>query len=566
LETPLVEIRNLSVQFQAADPPAVSNISFNIGRGDKVGIVGESGSGKTLTALSIIGLLPKTAKTTGEIFLHIKDEHRINLLKMEEKRILEIRGNKIGMVFQEPMSSLNPVMICGKQVIEVLMEHRSMDAAEARNEVLRLFEEVRLPLPVESYYSYPHQLSGGQRQRVMIAMAIACKPDLIIADEPTTALDVTVQKVILELLRSLSNKYGISVLFISHDLGVIASIADKLIVMYRGEIVEQGETEKIISQPAHPYTRGLLACRPPLSGKPQRLPTLKDYLNPGDIQGGQENKIKKPALSREYEKKIILSVSGLTTKFVSKRNIFGHPTREFAAVREVSFTLLEGETLGLVGESGCGKTSLGRSILQLIKAGEGETWYRGTRLDKLKGKSLRRFRKNLQIIFQDPYSSLNPGLTAGESIMEPMDVHGLFSGKSERKERTLELMEKVALDPAHFNRYPHQFSGGQRQRIGIARALAVEPDIIICDESVSALDVSVQAQILNLLNELKEDFGLTYIFISHDLAVVRYMSDRLMVMQNGEIVERGDPEEIFLAPEKEYTRKLLESIPRISPA
>lgn len=563
MEYPLIEVIKLSVSFPSSEEKAVNEVTFKIGRGQAVGIVGESGSGKTLTALALIGLLPKNSITSGEIVFTPPKGDRIKLDQLDKKQLLKIRGKRIGMVFQEPMSSLNPAMRCGNQVAESLKEHLGMDNSAAKKEVIRLFNEVRLPRPEEIYKSYPHQLSGGQRQRVMIAMAIACKPDLIIADEPTTALDVTVQKVILELLKSLGLKYGISILFISHDLGVIANIADNLLVMYQGEIVEQGKTKEIIKNPGHPYTRGLLACRPPLAGKPSRLPTLKNFMT---ADGGRlEPEISPSTRHRQKNEptETLLKVSGLTTSFASKKNFFGKAREEVVAVNNVSFELYKGETLGLVGESGCGKTSLGRTILQLIRAAEGEVLYRDVSIGKLTGKSLREFRKNLQIIFQDPYSSLNPGLTAGEMIMEPMIVHGLHSTNRGRKEKAYELLEKVALEPHHFKRYPHQFSGGQRQRVGIARALAVEPEMIICDESVSALDVSVQAQILNLLNGLKDDFGLTYLFISHDLAVVRYMSDRLMVMQNGRIVESGDSDYIFNKPGTEYTSLLMDALPKI---
>jgi len=563
LKTSLVEIQDLTISFKSSGSPAVQDVSFTIERGQTVGIVGESGSGKTLTALAIIGLMPPSAESSGKILFHKQNGDIVNLRELKNNQILGIRGKHIGMIFQEPMSSLNPAMRCGSQVSEIIMEHSNLSAREAKEKVIKLFEEVKLPRPEELFRSYPHQLSGGQRQRVMIAMAIACKPDLLIADEPTTALDVTVQKIILNLLKTLSRKYQISVLLISHDLGVIANIADKVLVMYQGKIVEQGKTLTLISRPQHPYTQGLLACRPPLSGKPHRLPTLGNYLSRSSI-GDSKNQQKQ--VIQEYMQEpseLLLRVSGLTTSFSLKRNFLGKTIKEMTAVKDVSFDLFAGETLGLVGESGCGKTSLGRSILQLIRSGQGEILYRDIKVHELSGTSLRKFRKNLQIIFQDPYSSLNPGLTAGAAIMEPMIVHGLHSSNKQRKQKVYELLEKVALQPDHFNRYPHQFSGGQRQRIGIARALAVEPEMIICDESVSALDVSVQAQILNLLNELKDEFGLTYLFISHDLAVVRYMSDRLMVMQNGEIVESGSSDQVFANPHKVYTRRLMDAIPRV---
>jgi len=563
LKTSLIEIQNLKVSFGNNGSPAVDNVSFSIEHGQTVGIVGESGSGKTLTALSIINLLPETANCSGKILFNEQDGSVIDLNGKEKQALSGFRGKRIAMIFQEPMSSLNPALRCGSQVAEIILEHTEMDSVEAKKEVLKLFEEVDLPRPSEIFRSYPHQLSGGQRQRVMIAMAIACKPDLLIADEPTTALDVTVQSIILDLLKTLRIKYRISILFISHDLGVIAHIGDKVLVMHNGKIVEQGSTKRIIDNPQHPYTQGLLACRPPLSGRPHRLPTLNSYLIGGSSEKKSESKTLDERNQNQKSSDVLLRISGMTSSFTSKRNLFGKPTKEIHAVRNVSFDLYEGETLGLVGESGCGKTSLGRSILQLIRSGRGEIFYRDVKVHELKTNDLRRFRKNAQIIFQDPYSSLNPGLTAGEAIMEPMKVHGLYSSRKLRREKVFELLEKVALQPEHFNRYPHQFSGGQRQRIGIARALAVEPEMIICDESVSALDMSVQAQILNLLNELKEDLGLTYLFISHDLAVVRYMSDRIMVMQNGEIVESGSSDLVFTNPEEEYTRRLMNAIPKI---
>lgn len=532
MKTPLLEIKNLSISFKTAGEAVVKNVSFSIERGQTMGIVGESGSGKTLTALAIMGLLPKTSICSGSIKYN-SSEGEISLGDQFPGNQKKIRGKRISMIFQEPMSSLNPSMKCGKQVAEMLMEHSGIGRSEIKKRVVGLFREVQLPEPEETYSKYPHQLSGGQRQRVMIAMAISCKPDLLIADEPTTALDVTIQKVILELLASLSKKYNLSILMISHDLGVIANIAQKLMVMYQGEAVEQGDTTTILKNPGHTYTRKLLDCK---------------VLSKGDTGSYREE---------------LINVDNLTTTYIQKKNILGKSIKEFSAVKNVSFRLYKGETLGLVGESGCGKTSLGRTIIQLIKANEGQVRYLGTDLNKLTNRDIRKFRKNLQIIFQDPFSSLNPGITAGEAIMEPMTVHGLYMNRKKRKEKALELLDKVALDPDHFHRYPHQFSGGQRQRIGIARALAVEPEMIICDESVSALDVSVQAQILDLLNNLKNDFGLTYLFISHDLNVVRYMSDRIMVMKNGEIVESGDAEQVFNKPAHEYTVKLLEAIPKI---
>jgi peptide/nickel transport system ATP-binding protein len=555
----LVEINNLSIAFGKA-PPVVNNISFAIEHGKSIAIVGESGSGKTLSSLAIMKLLPKEASIIhGEITFSPSSEKATNLLALEEAQLMEIRGNQISMIFQEPMSSLNPSMTCGNQVMEALLHHRIMSPKDAYLKVLDLFNEVQLPRIKEIFNSYPHQLSGGQRQRVMIAMAISCKPKLLIADEPTTALDVTVQKTILALLNQLREKYEMSLLFVTHDLGIVSEIAENIVVMHQGKIVEQGTTLKILHSPENDYTKGLVACRPPLSEKPYRLKTIDQFISKERI----EEQILKPEKNREITREPLLEIKNLTTEFVGRRNLWGTPMNKLTAVNNVSFNVYPEETIGVVGESGCGKTTLGRTILRLIDQASGQVYYRGVEISKLDQKQFRNFRKHLQIVFQNPFSSLNPKLTVGEALMEPMIFHGILKNNKERKHRVLELLKKVKLQEEHFDRFPHEFSGGQRQRIGIARALCVEPEIIICDESVSSLDVSVQAQVLNLLNDLKEEFGLTYIFISHDLSVIKYMCDRVLVMGNGQIEEIGEPDKIFMEPVSEVTKKLVRSIPGI---
>jgi peptide/nickel transport system ATP-binding protein len=448
--------------------------------------------------------------------------------------------------------------------MENILEHENISRREARLRALNLFREVMLPDPEQTFKAYPHQVSGGQKQRVMIAMALACNPDILIADEPTTALDVTVQKTILELLRALQKKHNISLIFISHNLDVIAEISANVLVMYRGQIVEKGPIEQIFNHPQHPYTKGLLACRPPLSRRPVRLKTISDFIdetgNEKDIYISHCDRIQQH--KKLYSAEPILQTEGINTVFTTKHNFAGKAVKQFKAVNNVTFEVYPGETLGLVGESGCGKTTLGRTILRLIEPTSGNTIYKNIQVNDLKTDDLRNLRKKMQIIFQDPYSSLNPRITIGEAIIEPMRIHMLHGSENSRKARVTELLQKVGLEASHYGRYPHEFSGGQRQRICIARALAVEPEFIICDESVSALDVSVQAQVLNLLNDLKKEFGLTYLFISHDLSVVRYMSDRLMVMKNGEIQEMGEADEVYTNPQSEYTRLLLEAIPK----
>ncbi len=563
----ILTVSDLSISFNhdGVEIPAVDHISFELLRGSTLGIVGESGSGKSLTALAIMGLIPKPngRVPNGSIRFHTTGGTDFDLLQFPEKEMRHWRGKKIAMIFQEPMTSLNPAYRCGKQVIENILEHEKVSFSEARTRTLDLFREVMLPDPERTFDAYPHQISGGQKQRVMIAMALACNPDILIADEPTTALDVTVQKTILELLRTLQKKHNISLIFISHNLDVIAEIASNVLVMYKGKIVEKGSIEQIFNHPQHPYTKGLLACRPPLGKRPDRLKVIADFM---ETTGNESDTfVTQSERNRQHEKlyseRPILRAEGINTVFTLKRNLAGRSLKEYKAVSNVSFEVYPGETLGLVGESGCGKTTLGRTLLRLVEPSSGNTIYKDTQVNTLNVNDLRDIRKKLQIIFQDPYSSLNPRITIGEAIIEPMRVHKLHENDNTRKAKVADLLQKVGLDAAHYGRYPHEFSGGQRQRICIARALAVEPEFIICDESVSALDVSVQAQVLNLLNDLKKEFGLTYLFISHDLSVVRYMSDRLMVMKNGEIQEMGDADEVYSNPKSEYTRKLINAIP-----
>ena len=572
----VLEVKNLSVSFDGRT--VVDNVSYTLRRGHTLGIVGESGSGKSVSNLAIMGLLPKNATVSGRIELRTengelrtengeRESESVDLLALDEKRMQGVRGRRVAMIFQEPMTSLNPVQKCGAQVVEMLRLHEDVDYDEARRRTIELFKEVLLPRPEKIFDSYPFEISGGQKQRVMIAMALICKPDVIIADEPTTALDVTVQKTILELLRDLQRSRNIAVIFITHDLGVIAQIADDIAVMYHGKIVEQGDANDILHHPQHPYTQGLLACRPPMDSRPRHLPTVEEFM------GAENGKRKAESEERETESGMrktesgepLLSVRNLDVTYALEKNIFGKPLKQLKAVDGISFDVYRGETLGLVGESGCGKTTLGRAIMRLVDSSSGSITFDGRRLDTLSQREMRSLRPRIQIIFQDPYSSLNPRMTVGQTISEPLRVHqrdGRLS-QSEIRRKVVDLMERVGLDAGWFDRYPHEFSGGQRQRICIARALNLNPDLVICDESVSALDVSVQAQVLNLLNELKEHFGYTYIFISHDLSVVHFISDRIMVMQSGRLVELGDADALFENPQQEYTRKLLDAIPRI---
>ena len=550
----VLQVEHLRVEFvhDGEVNVAVKDVSFEVCRGRTLGIVGESGSGKSVSSLAVMGLLPKppACRVTGSIRLFADGQQ-------EAVEHIEL-GRHVSMIFQEPMTSLNPVHKCGEQVMEMLLAHEKVDKPEARHRVIELFEEVMLPRPEKIFDSYPHEISGGQKQRVMIAMALICHPDLLIADEPTTALDVTVQKTILELLRTLQNKYQIGIIFITHDLGVIAQIADDVAVMYKGEIVEQGTAEQVLYHPQHPYTRGLLACRPPLDSRPHRLPTVQDFLD-----GNVPQEVQTPAAKREISATPLLRVRDLEVTYALKKNLFGKVMQELKAVDGLSFDVFRGETVGLVGESGCGKSTLGRAILQLIERSAGTVEYDGVSLDKLSFSERKALRRKMQIVFQDPYSSLNPRITVGEAILEPLRSHHLLDNDKQRRERVRELMHQVGLSEEWFNRYPHEFSGGQRQRVCIARALVLQPELVICDESVSALDVSVQAQVLNLLNDLKEHYGYTYIFITHDLSVVKFFSDRIMVMEKGRIVEEGPSDQLFANPQHPYTQRLLAAIPRL---
>lgn len=561
---PLLSVKELNIQFTADgnSSAAVHSNTFTVNKGELVAIVGESGSGKSVTALSILQLLPAQAKVSGEIIFNYNDS--IDLLQLPAKELTRIRGNEISMIFQEPMTSLNPVFTCGYQVIEAIRLHQKVSKTSAKQKAIELFKKVNLPDPENLIARYPHELSGGQKQRVMIAMAMSCNPALLIADEPTTALDVTVQKTILELIRSLQLENNMGVIFITHDLGVVADIADKIVVMRKGDIVEQGPAKEILLDPQHPYTKALLACRPAGKTKGERLPVVSDFIK--QEAGLSAEKLAAPTAPKTQDtkpktEKVVLDIKNLSVHFPVKKNLFGKATQYFKAVDDVSFTVQQGDIVGLVGESGCGKTTLGRSILQLIKPTSGKILLEGKDLIQTNTELLRKMRKDLQIVFQDPYGSLNPRITIGEAILEPLKVHAVLSGNKQRKEKVMELLEKVSLDTSHYNRYPHQFSGGQRQRICIARALALNPSFLIFDESVSALDVSVQAQVLNLLNDLKAEFGFTAIFISHDLSVVHYICNRILVMYKGKIVEEGTADQVYNHPAKEYTQKLINAIP-----
>jgi peptide/nickel transport system ATP-binding protein len=564
---PLLQIKDLSVDFisESGITHALKNISLSVNRGEVVALVGESGSGKSVTSLSILQLLPSPpAKyTTGEILFSENRDSPVDLLKRNRYEMKDIRGNKIAMIFQEPMTSLNPVLTCGNQVMETIQLHKKISSKEAKQQTIHWFEKVKLPDPANIFNRYPHQLSGGQKQRVMIAMAMCCEPSLLICDEPTTALDVTVQKTILQLIKELQQQSNMGVIFITHDLGVVAEIADRAVVMYKGEIVEQNSLKEIFLRPQHLYTKALLACRPVNHERGKRLPIVSDFLGGTKSEvGSMKSETITPTSDFKLPTSVLLSAQNLSAWFPAKKTFFGKPSSYTKAVDDVSFEVYKGETLGLVGESGCGKTTLGRTLLRLIEPTSGKIIYNGIDLTAKKRDELRSLRKEVQIVFQDPYSSLNPRLTIGSAIAEPMKVHGILQTGKQRKERVTELLEKVNLEADHFYRYPHEFSGGQRQRIVIARALALNPSFIICDESVSALDVSVQAQVLNLLNNLKKEFGFTVFFISHDLSVVRYISDRIMVMNKGKIEETGQADEIYFNPQSAYTRNLIASIPK----
>lgn len=555
----ILSVKNLKISFRREQSfiDVIHGISFSLEKNEIISIVGESGSGKSVSSLAVMGLLPKDISkiSEGEILYNGN-----NLLNFTNRDFQKIRGNQISMIFQEPMSSLNPSLTCGFQVAEILKIHTKLGLSEIKKEVLHLFEKVKLPNPEKIFDSYPHQISGGQKQRVMIAMAIACKPQILIADEPTTALDVTVQKEIIKLLKDLQQETGMSIIFISHDLALVSEIANRVLVMYKGEIVEQGKTDEIFHNPKQTYTKALIASRPSMDVRLRRLPTISDFVNEKTDLTEISQQERSSHHKILYSQKPLLEVKNLHKTYFSNIGLFGKKTG-FHAVNDVSFNVYESETLGLVGESGCGKSTLGNAILLLDKATSGTILYRGKDITNLNKEEIRNIRKEIQIIFQDPYSSLNPRILVGKAIMEPMTVHGLYANEKERREKTIEILERVGLGEEHFHRYPHEFSGGQRQRIGIARTIALQPKLIVCDESVSALDISVQAQVLNLLNELKENFGFTYIFISHDLAVVKYMSDQVLVMNKGKIEELADADELYAHPKSEYTRKLIEAIP-----
>ncbi|WP_414546509.1 ABC transporter ATP-binding protein [Nostoc sp. CCY0012] len=609
----VLEVRNLQVEFSGDGGivKAVDDISFQINRGETLGIVGESGSGKSVTSLAVMGLLQSPGRISGgEVcFRPQANAQTIDLVQLSPEEMQLHRGGDIAMIFQEPMSSLNPVYTIGFQLTEAILRHQNVSVAEAKRIAIAGLQEVKL-LPsddviqkqcIETWHQnnpnssqlddsrlarlvkqhkeavlerYPHQLSGGQLQRVMIAMAISCNPLLLIADEPTTALDVTVQATILELLGELQQSRDMAMIFITHDLGLISEIADQVAVMYKGKVVEQGAAEQIFSNPQHPYTKGLVACRPTLNRRPQKLLTVSDYMNVEETPTGniiiQAKEPARPAevsteeLTQRWaslnDKSPLLEIRDLQVGFPI-RGVFGGTKRYHMAVNGVSFDVKPGETLGLVGESGCGKTTLGRSLLRLIEPMSGQIIFEGRDITTLKGEALQKLRREMQIVFQNPFSSLDPRMKIGEAVMEPLLIHSVGKTKRQRRERVAELLERVGLSADAMNRYPHQFSGGQRQRVCIARSLALNPKFIICDESVSALDVSVQAQVLNLLKELQDEFQLTYIFISHDLSVVKFMSDRILVMNRGQIVEQGTAESIYLEPKEAYTQKLIASIP-----
>ncbi|WP_425656894.1 ABC transporter ATP-binding protein [Tenacibaculum ascidiaceicola] len=551
----MLEVKNLEISFKNSQP-LVQQVSFSVEKNKTLGIVGESGSGKSISSLAILGLLPKTATVKGDLFFNQQP-----LLGYNEQDYQKIRGNEIAMIFQEPMSSLNPTLTCGFQVAEMLQQHTQLPNQEIKEEVISLFLKVKLPRPEAIYNSYPHQISGGQKQRVMIAMAIACKPQLLIADEPTTALDVTVQKEIISLLKELQQEFEMGIIFISHDLALVSEIADSVVVMHKGKIVEKGSANHLFLHPKENYTKALINSKPNTKKRLKTLPTVSDFINETIDSTIYTDEERNAFHQKIYRRPPLLEIVNLHKDFISNASWFSKPAI-VKAVNDVSFKIYEGETLGLVGESGCGKTTLSRTILQLEKATSGSILYKDTDITKLSKSAFKKLRKDIQIIFQDPFSSLNPRITVGNAILEPMKVHHILNSNNERKEYVCNLLEKVGLEADHFNRYPHEFSGGQRQRIGIARAIALQPKLIICDESVSALDVSVQAQVLNLLNQLKLEFNFTYIFISHDLSVVKYMADQLVVMNKGRVEEIADADEIYQHPKTKYTQTLIEAIPK----
>ncbi|WP_442847413.1 ABC transporter ATP-binding protein [Leeuwenhoekiella sp. H156] len=556
----LLHIKTLNLEFKSGKTvnKVLQDVDFFIRKNEILGVVGESGSGKSVTSLAILGLLPERISriTSGAIYFEGQ-----NLLEYSQDQLRNLRGKDISMIFQEPMSSLNPSMKCGKQVTEILLRHTQISKSEAKNEVIKLFNQVKLPRPEAVFNSYPHEISGGQKQRVMIAMAIACKPKLLIADEPTTALDVTVQKEIILLLKELQQQTGMSILFISHDLSLVSEIADRVIVMYKGKIVESGSAVEIFKNPKEDYTKALIYARPSTTERLAKLPTVADFLANKPLSQPVSTAERNESHRKIYTGTPLLEIKNVEKEYFNSVSFFGK-AESVKAVNDVSFSIFEGETLGLVGESGCGKSTLGNLILQLDKPTAGSIFYKGTDLTKLSTTQLRHLRKDIQIIFQDPYSSLNPRLTVGRAITEAMQVHKLYNSAQERKAEALKLLEEVGLLPEHFDRYPHEFSGGQRQRIGIARTIAVKPKFIVCDESVSALDISVQAQVLNLLNSLKNSYNFTYLFISHDLAVVKYISDRLLVMRAGKFEETGEADAVYENPQSAYTKALIKAIPQ----
>ena len=576
MRSTLLSVQQLSISFitDGITHNAIQDISFEVQKGEILALVGESGSGKSVTALSILQLLPKPPAIieNGKILFWEENVTATDLLRISGKALQQLRGNKISMIFQEPMTSLNPVYTCGQQVQEAILVHQKISQQVAKTQAIEWFRKVKLPDPESIYSRYPHQLSGGQKQRVMIAMAVCCKPTLLICDEPTTALDVTVQKSVLELIKELQQETGMSVIFITHDLGVVAQIADRAIVMYKGKIEEEGAVRDLFSHPRQSYTKALLACRPANHERGSRLPVVSDFLNPtksntatvgfGNTFTSTVSSIINKNISTPNDKKIpLIKVENVSVFYPNNRNWLGQPITFTKAVDSVSFEVYKNETLGIVGESGCGKTTLGRALLQLVPLTNGTVRYQNQELSKYNPTQLRKLRQHLQIVFQDPYSSLNPRKKIGDAIEEPLKVHQIISSAKERKQRVVMLLKKVGLLPEHYHRYPHEFSGGQRQRIVIARALALQPSFVICDESVSALDVSVQAQVLNLLNDLKKEFGFTIVFISHDLSVVRYFSDRIIVMNKGKIEETGTADAIYEKPKTDYTKRLIAAIP-----
>lgn len=572
----LLEIKNLNIQFETPHSvsQAVKGLNLQIKPGETLGLVGESGSGKSVTALSIMQLLPQTAKISGEILFSSENKNSsieafskvgeapVDLLKLSPGKLRNIRGSRIAMIFQEPMSALNPVFRCGYQITETIQLHQKIAASEARDQTYALFEKVKLADPNRIFQAYPSQLSGGQKQRVMIAMALSCKPDLLLADEPTTALDVTVQRSILDLLIELKATENLSMLFISHDLGVIAEIANRVGVMSEGELVETGLVNQVLKNPQHPYTKGLVACRPSLKQKVRRLATIDDFLQQPEFK---TIPVTNAEISRRrkniYGHSPILETKDLSVRYPIQRHFWGSPSRWHQALDKISLEVYPGEIFGLAGESGCGKTTLGKVISRLLSAQEGSIWFRKLNLNELPDDGFRTVRREIQMVFQDPYASLNPRMTVGDAVLEPMTAYKLGASRRQRADKVVELLETVGLEADHAKRFPRAFSGGQRQRICLARALALQPKLLVCDEIVSALDVSIQATILNLLLDLQEKFGLTLIFISHDLSVVRQMCDRVMVMNRGKVEAIGHPETLFEHPQSPYIQSLIDSIP-----